>query len=413
MKTKNLLIICHYAQQPPLNTMLRYHNWAKELVKRGYHVSIIAASTIHNTDIDIIEENGKTEDQCDGVNYYYIKTPRYAGNGIKRIKNMLAFCFGLRKYKFVKPDVIINCEAYLFPFVRSSFRKIPIITDTVDLWPESIIEYANYSRNNPMIRMLYRLERNSYVKSDALIFSMEGGEQYLQEQSYSGKIDFGKVFHINMGCNLVACDTYLRQFKETLPWDMTQFNIVYCGSIRPANQVGQVCEAAKELKEQGVEKVDFHIYGNGDQLEDLQKYVKDNDLTNVHFYGRFKKEQLPGILSHADATLLTYKQVNLMKYGGSQSKLFDYLASGSPIICNAKWGYNLIERYICGVVTENQTPEAFVKAILYLLNLSEDEIKKIGQNGRKVAEMYDQPQLVDKLEEVIDYVGKNVMEDNL
>lgn len=401
MGKDNIWIICHYAQQPPLNTMLRYHNWGKELVKRGYAVTIVAASTIHNTDIDIVEKNGKLEDICDGVKYKYIKTPKYSGNGKQRIKNMLTFCFGLKQFKNEKPDVLINCEAYLFPFVRHYFKGVPVITDTVDLWPESIIEYAGYSKTNPIIRVLYRLERNAYLKSDAMIFSMEGGGDYLKEQPYSAQIDYSRVFHINMGCDLSACDQYLRDFTEELPWDMSKFNIVYCGSIRPANQVSQICEAAKELQDQGIDEVDFQIYGNGDQLDTLKQYVAENGLNNIHFYGRFKKEQIPGILAHADASLLTYKQVNLMKYGGSQSKLFDYLASGTPIICNAKWGYNLIERYSCGVVTEDQTPEAFVKSIKHLLSLSEEEIAKMGENGRKVAEMYDQPQLVDKLCEVL------------
>lgn len=403
---KKIWIICHYAQQPPLNTMLRYHNWGKELVKRGYAVTIVAASTIHNTNIDIIEYYGKFEDVCDGVQYKYIKTPNYSGNGMQRIKNMFTFCIGLKKFKEEKPDVIINCEAYLFPFVRHYFGDVPIVTDTVDLWPESIIEYANYSKRNPMIWTLYQMERNAYLKSDALIFSIEGGEEYLREQLYGDRIDFNKVFHINMGCDIKACDQYLKNFSDVLPWDMNKFNIVYCGSIRPANQVNQICEAAKLLYIQGIESVDFHIYGNGDQLESLEKYVKDNNLPNVHFYGRFKKDQIPGILAHANASLLTYKQVKLMKYGGSQSKLFDYLASGTPIISNAKWGYNLIERYACGVVTENQTPEAFVKAIEFLLTLTEEEILQMGRNGRNVAEMYDQPELVDKLCEVIDFVTK-------
>ncbi|MCI9380191.1 MAG: glycosyltransferase family 4 protein [Dorea sp.] len=406
MGKENIWIICHYAQQPPLNTMLRYHNWGKELVARGYTVTIVAASTIHNTDIDIIERRGKMEDICDGVKYLYIKTPKYVGNGIQRIRNMLIFCLELKQFKKESPDVLINCEAYLFPFVKFFFKNIPVITDTVDLWPESIIEYANYSKTNPLIKILYRLERNAYLKSDALIFSMEGGIDYLREQSYSSKIDYKKVFHINMGCDLSACDRYLREFKEDLPWDMNKFNIVYCGSIRRANQVSQICEAAKELNNQGIQSVEFQIYGNGDQLEILKKYVKDNGLSNVHFYGRFQKEQIPGILACANASLLTYKQVRIMKYGGSQSKLFDYLASGRPIICNAKWGYNLIERYRCGIVTEEQKPEAFVEAICYLLNLSEEEIDQMGSNGRKVAEMYDQPILVDSLCEVINYVMK-------
>ena len=403
---ENIWIICHYAQQPPLNTMLRYHNWGKELVKRGYSVTIIAASTIHNTDIDIVEKNGKTEDVCDGIQYKYIKTPKYFGNGMQRIKNMLSFCFGLRRLKKEKPDVIVNCEAYLFPFVRHYFKGVPVVTDTVDLWPESIIEYAGYSKTNPIIRVLYRLERNAYLKSNALIFSMEGGVDYLKEQAYAKKIDYSRVFHINMGCDLKACDHYLEEYTEILPWDMTKFNIVYCGSIRPANQVNQICEAAKELQDQGIDTVSFHIYGNGDQLESLKRYVEENKLNNVTFYGRFKKEQIPGILANADASLLTYKQVGIMKYGGSQSKLFDYLASGTPIICNAKWGYNLIERYRCGIVTEEQTPEAFVKAIRFLIELPDEEIELMGKNGRKVAEMYDQPELVDKLCEVIEYTTK-------
>ena len=65
-----------------------------------------------------------------------------------------------------------------------------------------------------------------------------------------------------------------------------------------------------------------------------EKYCKDNDISNVIFYGRIEKDKIFYILSHADANILTYKQVNLMKYGGSQSKLFDYLACGKPIICN-------------------------------------------------------------------------------
>lgn len=184
--------------------------------------------------------------------------------------------------------------------------------------------------------------------------------------------------------------------------------LVYCGSIRKANQVIQICEAAKQLLELGVDNVDFHIYGNGEELQYIKRFVEDNNVSNVHFYGRFKKEHIPEILSNADACLLTYKQVDLMKYVGSQSKLFDYLASGTPIICNAKWGYNLIERYNCGLVTEEQTPEAFVKAILIQLNMSEYVIKELGNNGRKVAEMYDQPVLVDELINVLNFINERV-----
>ena len=96
-----------------------------------------------------------------------------------------------------------------------------------------------------------------------------------------------------------------------------------------------------------------------------------------------------------------------MKYGGSQSKLFDYLASGRPIICNAKFGYNLITRHDCGLVTENQTPEAFADTIQEFCNMSGKRLAEMGRNSRKTAETYDQPILANKLCEVIHYVERN------
>lgn len=401
---KRILIVCHYAQQPPYNTMLRYHNWGKELIKRGFKVTILAASVVHNTDIDVVDKIGKNSDQVDGIRYLYIKTPMYSGNGLGRIKNMMTFSSSLIKYRRIKADVIIECGAYLYPSVNSSFRNIPIITDIVDLWPESIIEYANVSRYNPIVQILYYFEKMAYIKSDAVIFSMEGGKDYIRERKYRNRVDPQKVFNINMGCDIEQKDKELVTVDYKLNWDMSKFNFVYCGSIRQANQVKQICVAAKEVMRRGLTDVFFHIYGNGDELEALEQYVSENGITNVKFYGRIEKEKIPAILANSKANILTYKQVNLMKYGGSQGKLFDYLASGKPILCNAKFGYNLIERHNCGIVTKNQTPKAFADAVEKLFNMPESELIDMGKRARIAAEEYDQPMLVDKLTKVMDYV---------
>ncbi|WP_421072338.1 glycosyltransferase family 4 protein [Pelotomaculum propionicicum] len=398
--------LCHYAQQPPYNTMLRYHNWGKQLVKRGCNVVIIAASTVHNTDIDVVDKIGKTECVCDGVRYLYVKAPEYSGNGVQRVKNMIKYCFGLSKFskRVPKPDAIVICGAYVFPFAKIYFKGIPIITDIFDLWPESIVEYAGMSEKNPIVQVLYGLEKKAYLQCDAIIFSMEGGKDYLKERKYSNKIDYSKVFHINMGCDMEEVDRNREIINDPLPWDMRKFNIVYCGSIRQANNVQQICDAAKELEKRGINDVAFQIYGNGDELDALKAYIEVHSISNVKFYGRIEKAKIPHILSNAKANILTYKQVPLMKYGGSQSKLFDYLSSGKPIICNAKFGYNLITRYDCGVVTENQTPEAFADAVEKLYQLPKEAMERMGANARQAANDYDQPVLVDKLYQVINYV---------
>lgn len=405
-KIKNIWIFCHYAQQPPYNTMLRYHNWGKELVCRGYKVTIVAASTVHNTDIDVTEEINSDSDICCGISYRYLHTQRYSGNGIARMKNMLQFGTKLRSLKKEndRPDVIIVCEAYLYLFAKRFFKDVPIITDIVDLWPESIVEYSGVSKYNPLIQALYWVEKHAYIHTDALVFSMEGGKDYVTERKYSRKVNQGKIFHINMGIDLEQADKNRTVASMELPWDMNKRNIVYIGSIRKANNVQQICDAAAELKKRGINNVAFQIYGNGDELDNLIAYVKDNAIDNVFFYGRIQKENIPFILEHSTANILTYKQVHLMKYGGSQSKLFDYLASGKPIICNAKFGYNLIERYNCGLVTENQTSKAFADTVEKICGMPEADLKMMGSRARKAAEDYDQPGLVDKLILVFNYV---------
>ncbi len=402
---KKILIISHYSQQPPYNTMLRHHNWGKELVKRGYEVTVISASTIHNTNINMIDQLGQGVATVDGIKYKYKRVVRYTGNGIKRMLNLLSFSFSIICEKAERTDIIINVGAYLFPFVKFKYKNVPIITDIVDLWPQSIIEYADFSTNNPLIKYLYYLEKKAYLKSDALLFSMEGGIDYVKEQKYANKIDFSKIFHINMGCDLPQKDRELKGISFDLGWNQDEFNVVYCGSIRQANQVQQICDAAKIIRNRGYKDVKFQVYGNGDDLKMLKRYVVDNRIDNVRFYGRIEKEKIPFILSHGKANILTYKHVPLIKYGGSQSKLFDYLASGKPIICNAKFGYNLIERYNCGVVAVDQSADALADAVEKLYKMNTAELAEMGKRARKTAEMYDQPILVDKLEEVFTYVS--------
>lgn len=404
-KKLNLWIFCHYAQQPPYNTMLRYHNWGKYIQNKGYHVTIVAAGTVHNTDIDVIEKiGGVQETKVDGIRYLYVKTPSYKGNGIARIRNMMSFCLGIGQFKKVKnqPDCIIECEAYLFPFVKMQYKKVPVICDIVDLWPLSIIEYTSISRRNLIIRFLYLLEKYAYIKCDALIFSMEGGAQYVKEQHYCKRVDPKKIYHINMGCDLEKFDLDLKKSEKTAERP-EEFTVTYCGSMRQANHIIQICEAAKILKERGYGMIRIRFFGNGPEESVARQFCTQNQLDHVTFYGRFHKKDLPAILSESDVNIMTYMQTEVMQYGGSQSKLFDYLAIGKPIINCGKWGYDLVSRYQCGLVVEQQTADHIAEAIIALYRKPKNKLEEMGRNARSVSQKYDQPILVELLDMVVKY----------
>ena len=69
---------------------------------------------------------------------------------------------------------------------------VPCISDIVDLWPQSIVEYVGINARNPIIQILYQLEKFIYKNSNAIIFSMEGGRDYIKDRGWDKKINMAK-----------------------------------------------------------------------------------------------------------------------------------------------------------------------------------------------------------------------------
>ncbi len=410
---KSVWIFYHYAAPPEYSGGLRHHNLAKFLIKQGYEATVFVASTIHNTDVNLLRDSQESfiEKTMDGVPYIFIKSRDYKGNGKSRILNMFDYTRGLKKItkKMTPPDIILAASPH--PFTCSTGIKIakhfhiPCVCEVLDLWPESIVEYLKIPAENPVIRWMYGLEKKIYKKADAMIFSMEGGALYIQDKGWDQEIDLEKVYHVNMGIDIAQrdCD-FLEQRFDAAWMNEKMFNVVYCGAIRTMNNVKTIIEAAAILKEKGYSDIRFLIYGDGDQRQELEMFAKESGIDNVYFGGRIQKNHIPWLLDHADLAILNYQDVSLWRYGGSQTKLFDYLASGKPILTNIHMGYSLLERYACGYETEDQSVDAFVKGILHFYRMPEEERIAMGKRAREAAEAYDQPVLVDKLIQVFEKV---------
>ena len=171
---------------------------------------------------------------------------------------------------------------------------MPINCRGENLWPKASL-HMGLSEKNPLLRLLYAGEKWIYKKADKLIFTMEGGKDYIVERGWDkasgGPIDISKVYHINNGVDLDAFDYNRRQYQIDDPdlKDANAFNVVYTGSIRRVNQVGLILDVAKIFKKKNIEDIRFLIWGDGDEKEKLQKRAKDEHLNNVCFKGHVDK----------------------------------------------------------------------------------------------------------------------------
>ena len=170
--------------------------------------------------------------------------------------------------------------------------------------------------------------------------------------------------------------------------------------IRPVNNVGNLLDCAKLLKEH--EDIKFLIYGDGNQLPSLQARISDENITNVTIKGFVPRKYIPFILSHSSINILNYSQ-NQYNWarGNSSNKLFEYMASGKPVISTVKMGYSIIDKYACGIELNISTPEELAKAIFGIYQLQPNEYQKIGLNARRGSEDFDFSILTAKLDTVI------------
>lgn len=95
----------------------------------------------------------------------------------------------------------------------------------------------------------------------------------------------------------------------------------------------------------------------------------------------------------------------IAKYGMSQNKLFDYLASGRPVLSNLPSDFSVINRYDCGIEESFSGPEDFARRIAQMLS-DEDSLKRWGENSRSTAELYSFVSHTNHLIEIIEDITK-------
>ena len=418
---RNVWIWNHYATDTFYNKGGRHYWFAENLIKSGYKPTIFCANTQHNSDKIIKISKGKyITKTVENISYVFVKTVAYKGNGFQRIKNMIAFYRNLfsvaKEYAKIygEPDIILASSVHPLTLVAGiKIAKkfgVPCICEVRDLWPESLVAYGFLKRNSLIAKILYQGEKWIYKKADKLIFTMEGGKDYIIERGWDkesgGPVDLDKVHHINNGVDLEVFDNNrkhcLLEDDDLANEDI--FKVIYTGSIRKANNLELIINAAKYVNEKSNGNIKFIIFGDGSEREDLENRCKTENICNVIFKGQICKKYIPYIVSKSNLNILNYSYHNIWKYGGSQNKKFEYLASGRPVLSTITMGYDIIKKYGAGISLSDQSAESIGEAIIAIANMNRDEYLTMSNNARNAAQDYDYKVLTKKLIEIIEAV---------
>lgn len=332
-----LLITQHFP--PEKGAVRRSFEFARHFVRNGECVSVMTAIPNYPDGIVPEEYRGKFfhAEEMDGVKVYrnYV-LPASNQNPGKRMVGFVVFlivtlCNSFRlKEKF---DLVLASSppvtTPVIGWLLSKIKRCPFIIEIRDLQPESSEEFGNL-KASLLTRVLRRFMHWLYRRADHIVSVTDGITEYLHKIG----IDPQRVTTIKSGVNNEFLDADSNGIRRRFGWD-EKFLVMYAGTLGWAHSLETVIEAARHLVDQP--DICFVLAGDGQKRGALEAMVRDYGLKNVRFIGLQPLDSIPYFLKASDVLVESLKDVPITK-GTFPCKLFEYMASGRPIIFGSRDG---------------------------------------------------------------------------
>jgi len=397
----NIWVLNPYDQTPDQQST-RTYEYAKRLVERGHEVTVFSSSFSH---YKFVEEklapgqNWKIE-FFDKIRFIWVKTFPYNKNNWRRAINMLshawmAFWAGMTLNE--RPDVIMGVSVPIFTgfsaYLLSLFKRARFFFEVRDLWPQTLVDLGAISDRSPFTYVMRMMERLLYAKAEKIISLLPYAHEYIMKQGVSRE----KVVWLPNGIDLSQYEV-TKKYEGGSP---ETFTLMYIGGFASYHGIEVILEAAKRLEIKYGRFLKFVLIGDGPERSRMIRLAHDMRLENVEFRGLSPKREIPIALGEADACIAVIKKINVLKYGINPNKLFDYFASGRPIIFAINSINNPVADAQAGISVPAEDPEALSQAIIKLLNMERHARKEMGDNGlRYLSKHFDINMLADKLETI-------------
>lgn len=385
-----ILVLNQYAGSPEMGMAFRVYYMAKEWIKIGHDVRIVAADYTHLRIKNPTVQTDFQKEIIDGITYYWIKTCPYHGNGVKRAISMFLFAGKLFfkqdcLLKVWRPDVVIDATTgHLDTFAAQRICRrtgAKLIHEVRDMWPITLMELGHMSRRNPFVWVVQRAENSFCKHADYVISVLPYAKEYLMKHGMKEE-----KFHVSS--NGIVEEEWLS--TQELPKEhQTVFDrlrqegrFIFCffGSHTESYAISYLIRAVQAL---GNSKIAVVLVGNGNQKEQLQKLADKKMGQCFCFLPPVPKTAIPALLKEADALYVGALNSDMFRFGICMNKLFDSMMAGKPILYAVNAPNNYIEQYHCGVSVEPESVEALQKGIETLMAMSPEERGTLGDNGRQ------------------------------
>jgi glycosyltransferase involved in cell wall biosynthesis len=395
----SLLWVNHFAVTPEQGGGTRHFELGRELVRRGWSVTIAASDlNLHTRRYGRRADAHDTaafDETIDGVRFRWLWAAPYTRNDWRRARNWLSFSRRVWRWsdRDAPPDVVIGSSPHLFAALAAERLAarwgVPFVFEVRDLWPESLL--AAGGRRSPTYVAFDMIARFLYARADRVVVLARGSADYLARRGVPRE----KLVFVPNGVDATAfASAANRPARDT-------FTLVYTGAHGPANGLDTVLDAADRLR--GREDLRFLLVGDGPAKSALVAEAARRELPNVEFRDPVAKQAMPALLAEADAGLMVLKEAPLFAFGVSPNKLFDYFGASLPTVCNVPGEVAAMVRDAgAGEQAADNSGTALADAIVRLAARSPAERRRMGDHARAwVAREHGRQTLAARLDDML------------
>ena len=300
--------------------------------------------------------------------------------------NPLLFIYFFIRFLQIKPSFIYVREpAFLFyPLILSKFLHIPLSIDIREnpnvyfvKWTglrnlQRIVSGPVFIRKLVFPLLMKNVDHISCV-SDVLLRLIKK-EYSLDDKKLSVLANYPSFQFMESACRIT---------RNCSNRNKKQLRLIHTGSVTFDRGLQDILKGIAEAKKRGVD-CQLTILGNGPYTPFLKEQAKNAELyTNIDFLSPVEPVAIPGILSDHDIGICS-NHINENSKVTIPGKLFEYMASGLPVLSNSRLTVaNIVNEANCGFIYESCDPNVLADELQEIYRtLDSEQLKRYGENGR-------------------------------
>ena len=387
----------------------RLYELAKRLIGMGHKVTVLTAMPNYPTGRVFSDYRWRVRagENIDGIKV--VRTCLYASKSSRTLPRLLSYlsfgfsCVLLGIWGLGRQDVVLieSPPLFLVPLALlvSKIVRGRSVMMVSDIWPDIIIRMGRASEKSLSVKAMLWLEKYSYNHSYAVALTNSGASAQIRQRFSHLK----NITVISNGVDTAMFRPDLRSEKiradfGTRPDD---FLVGYCGLHGLAQGLEVVLDAAKRLQDKA--HIKLIMIGDGPTKERLVKKAEQMKLSNLSFYDRHPKKQMPAILASLDVSLVTLAG----RFPGTMpSKVYEALASGTvPIVARACEADALVTQYNAGRCYEPLNGEELADAIFEFAE-NKDLLIGVRNNCLELSRRFDRDIIAKRTEKILTSIAE-------